>query len=594
CMALDSVTISEPTALTATHTQADVSCNGGADGSATFVVTGGGVPPYSYNWQPVAGTDTTLANLAAGAYTATATDNSGCTISHVFTIAQPTYQLWTGAADSFWSNPANWQCGTLPDINTDVFIPLSAVQMPVIDITTAQANNVFINSGAALRFTGTGNRLEVQGDITNLGTFVSLNGTLRLSGSSYQSIPGGTYAGIELAGAGVKQSLTSLLLTSHLQANGGYLQLNNNNITLAPGATAAGGSAASFVYLNGSGRMTVQGVGMGGTTGQVLFPVGNQPGVYTPAAIQNGGTADNFTVNVIDGIYPDYNGETPVGAPLWGFSVAKTWFITEAVNGGSDATVWLSWPLSEELPGFNNSLCDVSHYNTTTGNWEAGTIGQATGTTALFTHSRQNVTSFSPFGLGTDSQPLAQCDVHLVAAYNPGSEAVVLNWNATCDRNVERYVAERSADGIRFTEAGTKPAGAEQYSFSDAEAIRQPEKNLYYRLRLHRNNGDVLHTNIAKVTLPGNVVTGSGLVVYPNPVAGNVAYISIADNRLATDADVVLTDITGREALRQHFAAGSYAPRRMELSTAALPAGVYHLVLKQAGAVQRAATFTKE
>ena len=34
---------------------------------------------------------------------------------------------WTGAVNSSWENPANWSCGTVPDINTDVIISSGTV-----------------------------------------------------------------------------------------------------------------------------------------------------------------------------------------------------------------------------------------------------------------------------------------------------------------------------------------------------------------------------------------------------------------------------------------------------------------------------------
>jgi hypothetical protein len=68
--------------------QNNVSCNGGSNGLASVVVSGG-TPGYTYSWAPSGGTGPSATGLSAGTYTCTVTDANGCTISHVFTITQP-------------------------------------------------------------------------------------------------------------------------------------------------------------------------------------------------------------------------------------------------------------------------------------------------------------------------------------------------------------------------------------------------------------------------------------------------------------------------------------------------------------------------
>ena len=82
----DSVFISEPTELTATFDQTNVSCNGGNDGSATVNPTGGN-SPYNFEW--LSGEMQTANDLTAGTYTVTVTDSSGCTIAPTVTITEP-------------------------------------------------------------------------------------------------------------------------------------------------------------------------------------------------------------------------------------------------------------------------------------------------------------------------------------------------------------------------------------------------------------------------------------------------------------------------------------------------------------------------
>ncbi|NJN77676.1 MAG: hypothetical protein HC803_04550, partial [Saprospiraceae bacterium] len=68
----------------------NVTCNGGADGSATVTPSGGNTP-YTYLWSANAASQTTATatGLAAGTYTVTVTDVTSCTVTQTITINQP-------------------------------------------------------------------------------------------------------------------------------------------------------------------------------------------------------------------------------------------------------------------------------------------------------------------------------------------------------------------------------------------------------------------------------------------------------------------------------------------------------------------------
>ncbi|QDH80466.1 DNRLRE domain-containing protein [Echinicola soli] len=75
-----------PLAITG-HSQTNVSCSGGADGSATISVDGGS-GNYTYLWSPSGGTGVKATGLAAGEYTVTVTDSNGLTVTQSFEITQ--------------------------------------------------------------------------------------------------------------------------------------------------------------------------------------------------------------------------------------------------------------------------------------------------------------------------------------------------------------------------------------------------------------------------------------------------------------------------------------------------------------------------
>jgi large repetitive protein len=69
--------------------QTNVSCNGGTNGAATVLVSGG-TAPYTYSWAPGGGTAATATGLSPNTYTCTITDATGCTGSQTVSITQPT------------------------------------------------------------------------------------------------------------------------------------------------------------------------------------------------------------------------------------------------------------------------------------------------------------------------------------------------------------------------------------------------------------------------------------------------------------------------------------------------------------------------
>jgi gliding motility-associated-like protein len=93
-------TIPCPTITVVITAQADPSCNGGNNGSATVSASGGN-GAYTYVWQPGNLTGATQNALSAGTYTVTATDADNCIGTVTVTITEPTViTLSTSSAPS--------------------------------------------------------------------------------------------------------------------------------------------------------------------------------------------------------------------------------------------------------------------------------------------------------------------------------------------------------------------------------------------------------------------------------------------------------------------------------------------------------------
>lgn len=89
CTDTATATINQPNAITTSITKTDVSCNGGSNGTATTLASGG-TAPYTYSWNTTpTQTGATGTNLSVGTYTVTIQDSNGCNHMSSITITEP-------------------------------------------------------------------------------------------------------------------------------------------------------------------------------------------------------------------------------------------------------------------------------------------------------------------------------------------------------------------------------------------------------------------------------------------------------------------------------------------------------------------------
>lgn len=103
CVLSKTVTVTQPTSLTATGTQTNLSCNNSANGSASVSISGG-TSPYTYTWSPVTGSASMATGLQAGTYTVSASDANNCPVSQTYTITQPLVLSATGTQTNVTCN----------------------------------------------------------------------------------------------------------------------------------------------------------------------------------------------------------------------------------------------------------------------------------------------------------------------------------------------------------------------------------------------------------------------------------------------------------------------------------------------------------
>lgn len=285
------------------------------------------------------------------------------------------------------------------------------------------------------------------------------------------------------------------------------------------------------------------------------LPVGRS--TYNPLTItNNSGTADYFSVNVADGVYP--NGVS--GIAQTSMVVRRTWDISkETANGGAGVDFEFNWNEGEAA-----TLVDplVWHHN------GRGWV-KAEGTSVLGTN-KMTLTgytgTFSPFSVMSANSPLPLTWGEFTGKLK--DDKVVLEWSTLAESNTRDFLVEYRAEGKDWTLAGTVAAAGEsntvkRYAFVHANPVAG---NNAYRLRQRDldNNSTLSKEIIVAVKSNGrNADKVSTLAL------GGMLTVTVQET-----GPVTLFNSLGSLVLKQQLTAGTH-----QLSVGHLSKGIYQLVV---------------
>jgi hypothetical protein len=264
---------------------------------------------------------------------------------------------------------------------------------------------------------------------------------------------------------------------NNITMTNGKVTLDNNHFTLGTGTlTPAATPTNSYFVTDGSGafRRTV-------TTTAVLFPVGISSGSYDPVNLTNTGTSDVFAVRVGGSV------TNPANPAL---VVNREWDISEAVSGGSNVSMSLTYDAGASTGGSYNSSNPmvIGHYNGSVWNETSASIA---GTTV----SASGFTSFSPYAVGNATALPLELSVFYGKAVGQRN---ILNWATQNEVDVAGFEVERSSDGLSFEKIGVVAKGplrANAYTLTD----NQPFATSYYRLKMLDLDGKYTYSKVITI-----------------------------------------------------------------------------------------------
>jgi hypothetical protein len=303
------------------------------------------------------------------------------------------------------------------------------------------------------------------------------------------------------------------LLTSGALNLVGKPALGANNLTLGQDITTVNvGTPANYFQTNGSGRV-IRAIPNADSR---LFPVGGSQ--YNPVTItNNSGAADDFLARVLDAVYEDGLSGNLIDVP----HLSVTWDLGKAnANGGSGVNFSFQWHVDQETDVMPEYA--LNHHNGS--NWEiaSGTTNAPVGAT-IKTMSHEGYTGgFSPFAVGPS--PTSALPVELIGiqvnCLNEGKNAEI-TWQTASELNSDKYIIERSRDGLAWENIGEIQAAGtttqlSQYSFVDNQT--RSSNVVYYRL----TQVDLDGTSTVYPPLSSSCEMSEEVVLFPNPARTQV------------------------------------------------------------------------
>ncbi|MBM3164950.1 MAG: gliding motility-associated C-terminal domain-containing protein, partial [Bacteroidetes bacterium] len=351
CTATSTINITQPSAVTATFNNSNVTCFGFTNGASTATVTGG-TPGYTYLWS-TGSTTNVISAQPAGTYSLQVTDNNGCIFNFNTTITQPALLVSTaniilpiacfggqaivlvngsGGTPGYSGNGTFFELAgtytyTLTDQNgcsgsTTITVPQPAPFIATATITNpipcngGQATVVVTGTGGTGPYTGTGVFNVTAGNYTY--TIIDVNGctatttitvtqpaVLNATATILNSIlcNGGT-AIVQVAATGGTQPYSGIGTFSVIAGNYTYLVSDVNGCNTSVGINVP--QPAQLVTVLSSTNITCFGANNGSAA------VVNSGGTAPISTLWSNGSTSNSISNLSPGNYnvtvTDFNG----------------------------------------------------------------------------------------------------------------------------------------------------------------------------------------------------------------------------------------------------------------------------------------------
>ncbi|MCS7073854.1 MAG: T9SS type A sorting domain-containing protein, partial [Bacteroidia bacterium] len=427
---------------------------------------------------------------------------------------------------------------------------------------TYNGNATFTRTGTGLlniAHTGTN---SFKGNIT-VNTSVVLfgqgGGTVLMNGTALQEITPNvllTFPLLTINNSSGVQMNGDFGISNNLNLINGPLILNSRILTIQTSAsiTRTNGYIRSETHDLQSGKARALSRirwNISTNTGSFTFPFGTAAGTYIPFTFN----VTSAGIELIPGAgaifvstYPTPNSNIPYPVPVTNMNdangadnsnnaVDRFWRIfTQNYSTSPTATITFTYDEAIDLNGISEADLRAQNYNSVSNFWKPP-VGSVNPITNEVTVTGVISGATEDWTLSNVSNPLP---VEIVAfTAQPVGSTVLLRWEVTAERNLSKYVIERSIDKITTNPVGEISAvGNHYYQFSDLLPLTG---RTYYRLKSVDFDGSIQYSNWVEVFISDNIQFS----IFPNPVSGSAVQVKTNYSEFT----ITVVDLTGKTIL---------------------------------------------
>lgn len=410
---------------------------------------------------------------------------------------------------------------------------LTVICLLYVITTEIQAQGVEITSGGIIECVSSAS-LEIQnGNFINNGSYIMGAETITFSGTTNGNISGSSnndiYSltvnnsnGVLLNGTGYCAVNKTLTFST------GLLNTGSNFIIINDNATVSGASTTK--YINGNCRK----VGNDAFT----FPIGKS-GKYAPIGMTApGNVTDHFTAAYFkDNPNPLYSVNS-LDVGINNVSVKEYWTL-DRTNGASNVKVTLNWDNTSGV----SQITDLRVARWDGAKWTDAGNTSSSGNTSLGSITSSEVSTFSPFTLGsaTVNNPLPVDLLSFTADCN--NEKVKINWSTATETNCDYFLVEKMFEGESFSLVAKIPGNGNSNQIINyvIEDNSSENKIAYYRLTQVDYSGieDVMNDKIVSSNCN---ITKNDLSIYQDAEGQDI----IINSNKETAVLINIFDLSGK------------------------------------------------
>jgi len=149
---------------------------------------------------------------------------------------------------------------------------------------------------------------------------------------------------------------------------------------------------------------------------------------------------------------------------------------------------------------------------------------------------------------------------------------IAVQWIVTDQLNINKYIVERSTDGVNFYPIDTTAAtNIATYNWIDVDP---GVGNYYYRIRSIDNTGAIEYSKTVEVVIGKGII--EGVAIYPNPVTNGTLQLQM-NNMPAGEYGIRVMDVSGQVVLTETINHGAFSETQLIQLNKGIANGIYML-----------------